>query len=35
VWVDDSYHVITLDRDRDEVYRRTYEFIKERSRHDL
>lgn len=35
VWVDDSYHVITLDRDRAEVYRRTYEFIKERSRHDL
>lgn len=35
VWVDDSYHVITLDRDRDEVYRRTFEFIKERSRHDL
>ncbi|MFN2587945.1 MAG: alpha/beta hydrolase [Actinomycetota bacterium] len=35
VWVDNSYHVITLDRDRDEVYRRTYEFIEERSRHAL
>jgi len=31
VWVDDSYHVITLDVDRDKVYETTYEFIKERS----
>lgn len=31
VWVDDSYHVITLDVDREKVYDTTYEFIKERS----
>ncbi len=35
VWVDRSYHVITLDHDREEVFQRTYEFIKERSRHDI
>ncbi|MCA1839603.1 MAG: alpha/beta hydrolase [Actinomycetota bacterium] len=35
VWLERSYHVITLDYERDEVYRRTYEFIKGRSRHAL
>lgn len=33
VWLEDSYHVITLDNDRDEVFQRTYDFIKERSAH--
>lgn len=33
VWCENSFHVITLDRDRDDVFRRTYEFIKERSSH--
>jgi carboxylesterase len=33
VWFERSYHVITLDYDRDEAFSRTYEFIKERSRH--
>ncbi|MEA2447216.1 MAG: carboxylesterase [Actinomycetota bacterium] len=32
VWMERSYHVITLDYDRDEVERRTSEFIKERAR---
>ena len=32
VWLDRSYHVLTLDHDRHEVYERTYEFIKARSR---
>jgi carboxylesterase len=32
VWCERSYHVITLDYDREEVLKRTYEFIKERSR---
>ena len=31
VWVDDSYHVITLDVDRQKVYESTYEFIRDRS----
>ena len=31
-WCERSYHVITLDYDRDEVYKRTYEFIEKRSR---
>ncbi|MGH2698070.1 MAG: alpha/beta hydrolase, partial [Actinomycetota bacterium] len=31
IWVDDSYHVITLDVDRHRVYQSTYEFIKNRS----
>jgi carboxylesterase len=35
VWMERSYHVITLDYDRDEVLRRTGEFIKERSTHGL
>ena len=33
VWLDRSYHVITLDVDRDEVNERTFNFIKERSTH--
>jgi carboxylesterase len=32
VWLDRSYHVITLDLDRDEVFRRTLEFIRSRSK---
>lgn len=32
VWMDRSYHVLTLDYDRDEVFERTYKFIKERTR---
>lgn len=32
IWFDRSYHVLTLDHDRQAVYERTYEFIKERSR---
>lgn len=32
VWLDRSYHVITLDMDRDEVFRRTFEFIRDRAR---
>jgi carboxylesterase len=31
IWVDDSYHVITLDVDRLRVYESTYEFIRDRS----
>lgn len=31
VWVDNSYHVITLDHDRKEVFERTHAFIKARS----
>jgi carboxylesterase len=31
IWVDDSYHVITLDVDRLKVYETTYEFIRDRS----
>jgi esterase/lipase len=31
VWLDDSYHVLTLDVDRAKVFEQTYEFIKERS----
>jgi esterase/lipase len=33
VWCERSYHVITLDHDRDLVFEKTLEFIKERSRH--
>jgi carboxylesterase len=33
VWCERSYHVITLDYDREMVLERTYEFIKERARH--
>ena len=32
VWLDRSYHVLTLDHDRDEVYRRTLDFIEQRAR---
>lgn len=31
VWVDNSYHVLTLDRDRAEVFERTHAFIEARS----
>jgi carboxylesterase len=34
-WCERSYHVITLDYDRAEVYKRTYEFIEKRSRRTL
>lgn len=33
VWFDRSYHVLPLDFDRDEVFDRTYKFIKEHSTH--
>ncbi|MCA1709777.1 MAG: alpha/beta hydrolase, partial [Actinobacteria bacterium] len=32
VWLENSYHVITLDRDRTELFERTYQFIAERSK---
>jgi carboxylesterase len=35
VWYDRSYHVITVDYDRDDVFRRTFEFIKGHSKHAL
>jgi carboxylesterase len=35
VWLDRSYHVLTLDLDRAEVFNRTYEFIRAHSRHEL
>jgi len=31
VWLERSYHVITMDYDRDEVFQRTFDFIKQRS----
>jgi carboxylesterase len=31
VWVDNSYHVLTLDVDREQVFKRTYDFIAARS----
>jgi carboxylesterase len=31
IWLERSYHVITLDLDRDEVFERTYDFIREHS----
>jgi carboxylesterase len=33
IWLERSYHVITVDLERDEVYAKTLEFIKERSKH--
>jgi carboxylesterase len=33
VWFDRSYHVLPLDFDREEVFDRTYKFIKEHSKH--
>ena len=33
VWFDRSYHVITMDYDRHEVFERTYNFVKERAKH--
>lgn len=32
VWLERSYHVITLDHDRDEVFERTHDFIKKRAK---
>jgi carboxylesterase len=32
VWLDRSYHVITMDHDADDVFRRTQEFIAKRSK---
>ncbi|MGH2749042.1 MAG: alpha/beta hydrolase [Actinomycetota bacterium] len=32
VWLERSYHVVTLDHDRDEVFERTYDFIKKRAK---
>lgn len=32
VWLERSYHVVTLDRDRDEVFERTHDFIKKRAK---
>ncbi len=32
VWFERSYHVITMDHDRHEVFERTYNFIKERAK---
>jgi carboxylesterase len=32
VWLERSYHVITLDFDKDEVYRRTLEFIRQKTK---
>src|SRR5687767_3232900 len=32
VWLERSYHVVTLDHDRDEVFERTYRFIIEHSK---
>jgi carboxylesterase len=33
VWLEKSYHVITLDFDKDHVFERTYNFIKEHATH--
>lgn len=35
VWLDRSYHVITVDVEREDVYERTLSFMKEHSRHGL
>jgi carboxylesterase len=35
VWFERSYHVITLDLERDQVFENTYNFIKERAKHAL
>ena len=35
VWLDRSYHVITLDYDRRAVFDKTFDFIRERSSHAL
>ena len=32
IWCERSFHVITLDYDRDLVFEKTFEFIKEHSR---
>jgi carboxylesterase len=33
VWLERSYHVITLDYEKDQVFERTYEFIRARAKH--
>jgi carboxylesterase len=33
VYLEDSFHVITLDREKDFVFERTYDFIKEHAKH--
>lgn len=33
IWFERSYHVITMDYDRDEIFERTYNFIKQRAKH--
>jgi carboxylesterase len=35
VWLERSYHVITLDYERDQVFERTFEFIRKHSSHAL
>ncbi len=35
VWLENSYHVITMDREKDMVFDRTYNFIKGRAKHAL
>ena len=35
VWLERSYHVVTMDHDRQEVFERTFNFIKERASHAL
>lgn len=35
VWLENSYHVITVDVDREQLYDKTFEFIKQRSAHAL
>ncbi|MEA2499521.1 MAG: carboxylesterase [Actinomycetota bacterium] len=35
VWFDRSYHVITVDYEKDQVFERTFNFIKEHSKHAL
>jgi carboxylesterase len=35
VWFERSYHVITVDYEKDEVFERTFNFIKERAKNAL
>jgi len=35
VWLDRSYHVVTMDYEKDTVFDRTYDFIKDRAKHAL
>ena len=32
IWLERSYHVVTLDYEKEEIFERTYQFIKERAR---